>query len=377
MSMLSQLLALTLLLGLAACGGTAAAGPAAAEADLQSPALSIPPRLTARQGKNPMIVDPSGKQILLRSYNWGAWNTAQAGDAAASKAAGANAVRIPLRWWGNWKNDPYGNPIDSRNESYKDHLDPDHVKILKAMIDQAVAQKLWVVLFVDSNYGQGAQGSTDNFWTDAKMKGEFKEVWTSLVNQFGGYQYIGAWEILPEPNPPDASDTDVRAFYEEMIGVIRQVDKKTPIVIGPNNGYDLKRLNGDIYTEVDTNIIYTGDYFIFPNQTSLANPLDRVPYLTGFQSTWQAPVWVNQVGTESGTDLVDNKSPQIVAAKTLLDTLNTDKIGWSWWTYRIDTSNDQVHGIYYTNPNETNPDAKDFWLVKPNWLSLLNAELPQ
>ena len=44
------------------------------------------------------IVDPSGRPILLRGWNWGHFGKAIEQDAADNAAQGANVVRIPIRW---------------------------------------------------------------------------------------------------------------------------------------------------------------------------------------------------------------------------------------------------------------------------------------
>lgn len=300
------------------------------------------------------ILDPNKHPIVLRGYNWGEWGTVQPQDAADNVKQGANSVRIPLRWWGDWKPG-----VDSRNVSAPGHIDPAHLKLLDQTIAEATAAHLWVDLFVDSNYGQGAQGRKDNFWTDKAMKQQFIEVWQFLVNRYRNNPYIGSWEILPEPQPVGVSDAGVKAWYDSMIPVIRALDPRTPIVVGPNLAYNLKHLTA-AHTTVDKNIIYTGDYFIFDN------PLDRISYITDFEKQFNAPVWINQVGIPSG------KTDSQAKANSVLSTFNADGIGWSWWTYRVDATTPDTHGIWYRNPQNTNK-----WILKADWYALVGGYLKQ
>jgi hypothetical protein len=299
------------------------------------------------------VLDPQGHDIVLRGYSWGQWGTAQAGDAAANAAQGANSVRLPLRWWGDYKT----SDIDSRDPSAPGHIDPSHLAELDKDIAWATGQHLWVVLFVDSNYGQGAGGRTDNFWTDPAMKQQFVEVWQFLAKRYRDKPYIGAYELLPEPNPPGVGDAAVKEFYDSMIAAVRAVDQRTPVVVGPNKDYDLKRLTA-AHTTVDKNVIYTGDYFIFDNA------LNRMPDIVGFEKQFDAPVWINQVGIPSGN--ADSQAK----ARSVLGALNADGVGWAWWTYRISSTNPNVHGIYYEDPSDTTR-----WLVKSDWLALVGSYL--
>jgi len=214
-----------------------------------------------------------------------------------------------------------------------------------------------VVLFLDSNYGQGAHGSTDNFWTDSARKQEFTEVWRFLAARYARTPYIGAFEILPEPNPVGVSDAEVRAFYDGMITVLRAVDTRTPLVVGPNEDYSLKHLDA-AHTAVDSNIIYTGDYFIF------GEPLDRMRYITDFEQRYDAPVWINQVGIPSG------KPDSEDSARSVLGALNAQGVGWAWWTYRTSATSPDEHGIWYVDPNDSGR-----WVLKPDWYALVGEYL--
>ncbi len=212
-----------------------------------------------------------------------------------------------------------------------------------------------MTLFVDSNYGQGAGGRTDNFWTDPTMKQQFIEVWQFLARRYLHTPFMGGYEILPEPDPIGVSDDGVRAFYDSIIPVIRAIDARTPVVVGPNKDYNLNHLTA-AHTTIDPNVIYTGDYFIFND------PLDRIPDILDFEARFNAPVWINQVGIPSG-----NPDSQ-AKANTVLSAFSANGIGWAWWTYRIAGTNPDTHGIYYEDP--TDPSK---WLVKPEWLALVNS----
>lgn len=318
------------------------------------PASAAAPERLSVSGAN--VVDPSGKPIVLRGYNWGHWGTVQPQDPGAHVAAGANSVRIPLRWWGEWKDDVDSRDPDEHNPS---HIKPGHLDLLDRTIEQASAAGMWITLFVDSDHGQGAGGRPDNFWTNPVMKQQFKEVWQFLARRYKTKPYMGAFEILPEPKPVGQDDTHVRAFYDEMIGVIRGIDRRTPVVVGPNDNYSCSRLEG-AHTTADPKVIYTCNYFIFEN------PLNRIRAITDFRTAHNVPVWINQVGIEGCEDDAVAKEK----ARDVLGAFQDNGIGWAWWTYRLNGTNACTHGIYYLDPA-----APSGWQVKKAWRALVNGYL--
>lgn len=295
------------------------------------------------------VLDPDGHPIVLRGYNWGQFGTALEEDAHANHVQGANSVRIPLRWWGDWRDG-----VDSRDPDAPGHVSPTQLATLDAMIDWASAEGLWIVLFVDSNYGQGASGTEGDFWSNAPMRQQFWDVWRFLVMRYRDRAYLGAYEILPEPRH-DGPNADVRAFYDEGIAVIRALDTTTPIVVGPNDGYNVANIE-DAYTTADANLVYTANLFIFDNT------LARVPRFATFRDAHTVPMWVNQVGID------DDSAAALASADAILDALDRERLGWAWWTYRSRTTQRAAHGIYYTGPTGE-------WTVKPEWLALLGRWL--
>lgn len=340
----------------AACAVTACAVPDDTTSVSSATVAPAPPaRLKVKQGE---ILDPAGDPIVLRGYNWGQWGTADlANDPGDNLAQGANSVRIPLRWWGDWQAG-----VDSRVPDYP-YIDDAHWKLLKQTVRAATAAHLWVTIFIDSNEGQGANDEHNgytNFWTakGADDKAQFVEVWKTVVKEFSNDPYIAAYEILPEPRPTHLvdgeeapfSNDDVRAFYDSIIPEIRALDKRTPIVVGPNDAYN-PRLLQDAITDADPtgNVIYTADYFIYDDGNTEA----RIKPIDDFLATGHA-LWINQVGIRSGY------ADPFCKAQLVLNDFAARDVGWAWWTYRADTLSPDEHGIFYKN-------ADGSWHKKKDW----------
>lgn len=327
---------------------TGAPPDAPRELDAPSDPDAGPARPARLRVEGPTVVDPSGASILLRGYNWGQFGTAIEEDGRANREQGANSVRLPLRWWGDWRDG-----VDSRDPDAPGRISESHLATLDATIEWASAAGLWVILFVDSNYGQGASGDVD-FWNEPTMRAEFWDVWRFLVARYRDREGIGAYEILPEPRH-DGPNADVRAFYEEGIAVIRELDPVTPIVVGPNDGYHIRNIE-DAYTTVDANLLYTANLFIFMNTE------ERVPDFAAFRDRHDVPIWVNQVGID------DDSAEALASADGVLRALDGADVGFAWWTYRSRTTARAAHGIYFTS-------ATGVWERKDEWFDLLGTWL--
>ncbi len=334
---------------------TSDAGTDALVLDAAPDASSAPPARLHASGSD--IVDEAGNRVILRGYSWGAWGTAIERDGADNAAQGANVVRLPLRWWGQYHGD-VDSYIDDPSQHY---VDPHHLQMLDDTIRWATDAGLWVVLFLDSDCGQDASSDVaycngNNFWNDSTMRAHFADLWRLLVTTYRDHPLIAAYELLPEPQWT-GSHADIRAFYEEMTAVVRELDTRTPVIMGPADAYNAHWLE-DAYTTVDDNIIYTVDDFLFtsPAPGHLAD-------MMAFSSAHHVPVWVNQIGIESGRDMASTYAGQA------LDALNAAHIGWAWWTYRIDSMDPSVHGMYYLAV-----DGRT-WVPKSDWLTLVGTKL--
>lgn len=330
---------------------TASATPAASatagpSSSASTTAAADPARLHV---SGDQVVTAAGTPIVLRGYNWGQWGTAQPEDAAANLAQGANSVRIPIRWWGQWKPG-----TDSRDDSAPGHIDPAHLALLDRTIAEATSHHLWVVLFADSNDGQGADGH-DDFWNDPAMRTEYFQMWSFLAARYAHTPYIAAYELLAEPRPSGVADSAVRSFYESLIATVRKVDPRTPLVVGPNDGYNAAHLDGSLIAD-DHDLIYTADYFIFDNAQN------KLRQITAFRAKYHVPVWINQVGIPSG------KPDSLSKAGAVLTALDTAGIGWAWWTYRDVGTSGAGEGVYYRS-------SSGGWTVKQPWLDLVGKAL--
>ncbi|HEV8692428.1 MAG TPA: cellulase family glycosylhydrolase [Ideonella sp.] len=310
------------------------------------------------------IVDPSGQPIVLRGWNWGHWARSQAQDAAENAAQGANAVRIPLRWWGNYP----GKGVDSRDDSATATagINPANVKRLDEIVQAASAAKLWIVLFFDSDCGQNGQqpdqrGFCDghNFWTDAQAKQKFIAAWRFVASRYKDTPYLGLFEPLPEPNPHGSPPAQIKAFYAEVMAAIRAAAPGVPLLIG-GRGYQALEVD-EVYDPAWKDVVYTGNLFLHAKQrgadeAALADFRERVKHLADFRTKHQVPVFVQQVGVRSKED------PDRRALKEMLQQLVANRIGFTYWDYRGAGNPDEYSVIYQRGQD---------WVTKREWIDAI------
>ena len=321
---------------------------------------NAPTRLTI-SGKT--IKTPEGNTIELRGVNWGWWATALPQDAAEAVAMGANVVRMPFRWYFSGANS------DIRLTGAPGNIKPEGLVLLDQYIDWCASQKLWVVLFAGSD--QGAGDSTQNYWTNTSLKQEFIATWQFLAQRYKNKPYIAAYELLSEPHPKKpVTSQQVVQLYEELIAAVRKYDTITPVMIGPNDHYDINLLEESISNK-DPKIIYTFNYYlptdyIKPEKREQANlPIVSYPdnytdldgnqvtlnknYLTQilqpaikFRNDHNVPVFVNQMGARS-------RCPNNLNYLTdVCDIFYHNQIPFTYWTYRTNDDANE-YGLYWFN----------------------------
>jgi len=339
------------------------------------PAMAAPARLTLR---GPDIIDPSGQPVILRGWNWGHWEQIVPQDAAENAAQGANAVRIPLRWWGKYRTER----IDSRDDAATATagIAPANLQLLDEAIRAASNAKLWIVLFIDSDCGQnGTQpdgrrycdpsdqygGKGHNFWTDPPMRNKFVAVWRFVAKRYKDTPYLGLFEPLPEINPPGVPAAQIKALYAELMGAIREVAPGVPFLIGGRH-YQTKAMD-EVYDPAWKDVVYTGNLFLHAKKrgaddASLADYRERVKQLVDFRSRRQVPVFVQQIGVRSRDD------PDRRGVKAMMQAVVANRIGFTWWTYR-GAGNPHEFSVVYPQGGK--------WVVKREWMDTITATFKQ
>jgi hypothetical protein len=301
------------------------------------------------------IVDPGGKPILLRGYNWGRFGKAEEADGRDNAAQGANAVRIPLRWWGHYKT----KGVDSRDDAATATatISPENLKTLDDTVRWASQSHLWIILFIDSNCGQNSTQNEEmlaycdpghkypnghNFWTDPAARAKFIQIWRFIANRYKDTPYLGLFEPLPEPaNVPSITPQQIQDFYGEVMNNIRQVAPGIPFLVGGRK-YHPDAIE-PAYNGAWKDVVYTGNLFYHPKGTDsgLESIRSRLALLTSFRSRHNVPVFVQQVGVRAGDDDAGKSK-----VKAVLNHLVDNRVGFTYWEYR-GSKNEGEYGVLF------------------------------
>jgi hypothetical protein len=326
--------------------------------------------------KGDQILAPTGLPIVLRGWNWRRWGAAQPQDGADNAAQGANCVRIPLRWWDY----DSGNASDSRDDNAPGNIDPARLGILDAMVAQAGAARLWIILTLDSDCGQnGTQdgatkrycdpqntygGAGRNFFTDLDARRKFIRAWQFIAARYKNAAFIGLFEPLPEINPPGGwTDDGIKQLYDDIMKAIRAVAPGIPFLVG-SRGYDITQPSNG-YNAAWKDVVYTGDLIQRTGGTQSANlqdTIDRLHSLTQFRTNKGVPVFIQQAGVQSGDD-----DPSFSYLNNMLANIAAAKVGFTYAQYR----DGQTPSGFA--PKYQGSDGR--WLTKSDWLATIVSYL--
>ena len=336
------------------------------------------------------IVDPSGRPILLRGWNWGHFGKAVEADAAENAAQGANVVRLPIRWWGFYQ----GEGIESRNDQAPGGIDPRQLQIIDDNVRWASRAHLWIILFIDSNCGQnGTQNDKmvqycdpghkypngHNFWSDPEARGRFINLWRFIAARYKDTPYLGMFEPLPEPGGPNVSGEQIQQFYAETMNAIRQVAPGIPFLVG---GFKYRAPQvRQVYNPAWKDVVYTGNLFLHEGNgvgngfdggggggkknkkgrelaagdIGMGSIRERAQDLLDLRNKANVPLFIQQIGVKQGED------PDQSQLRQLLGFVNDNRIGFAYWEYRGSKSPDSYGVLYGAGKNggrwETNQPA--------------------
>lgn len=328
-----------------------------------------------------LLSTATGLPVLLSGLNWGRWGFVQPGDGALVASWGVNAVRIPLRWDGLYDND-----ADSRLDGAPGHINPANLAIHDAMMDEAEAAGLWSIPFIDSDCGQsglqtpegqaycdplGVYPQGRNFWRDSGSQAKFFEAHAFLADRNKHRERIALWELLPEPNPREVSDADVRAFYSAAAAVVRATGIGAPLLVGASgggqdgtSGYAINRCD-TAFNAAEPDFVYTGNLFSATGSGSqdaiLASLTSRLQKLIDMRDLRNVPVHVQQWGAEAVKD------PQRVYQNATANLLTINGVPGTYWQMD-DGVNPDGYGIFHTPPGgsrtvkaERLADLRTYW----------------
>jgi endoglucanase len=266
-----------------------------------------------------------GEDSTRTFYNAWLANHTRRIDIDSMKAWGFNSVRLPIHY------NLYTLPVDQEPVDGKQTWLDKGFQMTDSLLAWCKANKMYLIL--DLHAAPGGQGNDNNIsdrdpakpslWDSEANRRKTIALWKKLAERYANEPFIGAYDILNEPNwgfADQANDKNglnekgnepLKQLMVDITKAIREVDTKHIIII-EGNGWG-NNYNG-ILPPWDNNMVLSfHKYWNFNTKGSIQHILDT-------RDKYNVPVWLGETG--------ENSNVWFTEAVRLLEANN---IGWAWW----------------------------------------------
>lgn len=312
------------------------------------------------------IVDREGKEIILRGMGLGGWmlqegymlrvrgigqqqhvikaklaelvgeqrtdefyeawlaNHTRKIDIDSMAAWGFNSVRLAMHY------NLFTLPIDKEPVSGQNTWLEKGFQMTDSLLAWCEANKLYLIL--DLHAAPGGQGndlnisdrdpSKPSLWQDEANQKKMTALWKKIAERYVNEEWIGAYDIINEPNwgfqraedkngCSEELNEPLKKLMVEVTKAIREVDRNHIIIVEGNcwgNNYN------NIFPLWDNNMVISfHKYWNYNDKNSIQKFID-------IREKQNAPVWLGESGENSNTWFRD-----------AINLMETNKIGWAWW----------------------------------------------
>lgn len=282
------------------------------------------------------------------------------GDVDSLASWGFNSVRLPMHY------NLFTLPIEQEPVAGENTWLTEGFALTDSLVKWCAANHMYVIL--DLHAAPGGQGrdlaicdgdaSKPSLWESQANKQKTIALWKKLAERYVNEPWIGAYDILNEPNwnfsgtnqngCDESSNIPLKQLLVDITTAIRQVDKKHIIIIEGNcwgNNY-----NG-IAPTWDNNLAVS--YHKYWSN----NDLGSIQGILNMRNTYNVPAWLGESGENSNQWFTD-----------AIRLLEENGIGWAWWPLKkigsvvnpLTIPKDHDYGVlldYWTNGG-TKPTAE-------------------
>ncbi|RYY54452.1 MAG: carbohydrate-binding protein [Chitinophagaceae bacterium] len=271
------------------------------------------------------IEEVIGKERTEEFYNAWLANHTRRADVDAMAAWGFNSIRLPMHYA------LYTLPVDQEPEAGKDTWIEIGFAITDSLLAWCKANKIYLIL--DLHAAPNGQGNDLNIsdrdpskpvlWESKEAQRKTIALWRKLAERYAKEEWIGAYDVLNEPNwgftdpqgdrngTKEKNNAPVGQFQREITEAIRAVDKKH-IVIIEGNGWGNNYAGFD--PDWDKNMALSfHKYWNYNDSASISN-------MVRMRTKYNLPVWLGETGENSNTWFTD-----------AIRLFETNNIGWAWW----------------------------------------------
>ena len=289
------------------------------------------------------IVDLIGERQAREFYEMWLANHTRKIDIDSMAAWGFNSVRLPMHF------NLYTLPVDQEPEAGKNTWLEKGFAMTDSLLNWCKANKMYLIL--DLHAAPGGQGndlnisdrdpSKPSLWESEANQKKTIALWRKLAERYAGEPWIGAYDIINEPNwgfqdlfndkngTKEKLNAPLKKLMVEITQAIREVDKKHMIII-EGNGWG-NNYNG-ILPKWDNNMVLSFHKYWSHNDPASAG------HMVKMRDQYDIPVWLGETG--------ENSNVWFTEAIRLFETNN---IGWAWWPLKKIGANNPME--IKSNPN--------------------------
>lgn len=246
-------------------------------------------------------------------------------DIDSMKAWGFNAVRLPMHY------DLYTLPVEKEPSAGTQTWLDKGFRMTDSLLAWCKKSELYLIL--DLHAAPGGQGndlnisdrnpSLPSLWDSEANKQKTIALWKKLAERYKDEPWIGAYDIINEPNwgfADPANDKNglkeegngpLKALMVDITKVIREVDKRHIIII-EGNGWG-NNYKGILPPWDDNMVLSFHKYWNYNDQASIA-------HMINMREQYNIPVWLGETGENSN-----------VWFRDAIHLLESNNIGWAWW----------------------------------------------
>lgn len=245
-------------------------------------------------------------------------------DIDSLAAWGFNSVRLPMHY------NLFTLPVEEEPVAGENTWIETGFRMTDSLLAWCEKNKMYLIL--DLHAAPGGQGndlnisdrdpSKPSLWDSEANQRKTVALWKKLAERYGNEPWIGAYDIINEPNWGFESKDDKNGCSEqkneplkklmvEITEAIRSVDKNHIIIIEGNcwgNNY-----NGVLPPWDENMVVSLHKYWNYNDQSSIQKFLD-------IRERYNVPVWLGESGENSNLWFRD-----------AIRLMESNGIGWAWW----------------------------------------------
>ncbi len=270
------------------------------------------------------ITELIGKEKTEEFYDAWLANHTRKIDIDSMSAWGFNSIRLPMHY------NLFTLPVEQEPLVGLNAWNPKGFILTDSLLKWCAANKMYLIL--DLHAAPGGQGndlnisdrdpSKPSLWQDEMNRKKMIALWRKLAERYASSPWIGAYDIINEPNwgfekPEDkngcgeSTNVPLKKLMVDITNAIREVDKNHLVIIEGNcwgNNY-----NG-IFPPWDSNMVISfHKYWNYNDQASIQKFID-------IRKQYNAPVWLGESGENSNLWFRD-----------AIHLMEKNEIGWAWW----------------------------------------------